>query len=317
MVPSVNSHESVAGNRSAGVLVGSGVKRLISLPLVLLALVAGLLAACGDDDPTTAVADESPSASDQPAIPADGLLVRVDRSGGFVPVDVAFADTPDVSIYGDGTVLTPGAMIMIYPGPALGSLQEAMLDAAAIEAIYAKADELGMLDGELDYGQPPVADAPDTIVTLVTESGTVEHRANALAEGADADPSAMSDEQRDNREKLLELVQAIDAAAASSLAGDGGGYEPVAYRVRAESGEVPPPSDVEGEPEPRVVDWPVDLLEPSQIRECTAFESDAARRIEELFADADQLTWFRDAEGATWRVMVRPVLPDEEACPEA
>lgn len=282
-------------------------KRLLSLPLVLL-----LLVACGDDDPTTAVADEAPT--EARAIPSEGLVVRVDRSGGFVPVEVAFSDTPDVSVYGDGTVLTPGAMIMIYPGPALPTLQESMLDDAAIEAIFAKADELGMLDGELDYGQPPVADAPDTIVTLVTESGTIEHRANALAEGVDADPSAMSDEQRANREKLVELVQAIDDAAASSLAADGEGYVPAAYRVRADAGEVPAPSDVEGEPEPRVVDWPVDLLAPAQIGECTAFESDAARHVEELFADADRLTWFRDAEGATWRVMVRPVLPDEEAC---
>jgi hypothetical protein len=237
------------------------VKRLISVPLVLI-LVAGV-AACGDDEPTSAVADGGDSTP-------DGLVVRVDRTGGFVPVDVAFTDTPEVSIYGDGRVLTPGAMIEIYPGPAYVPLQQTSLDDNAIAALVAKAEELGLAGEPLDYGQPPVADAPDTVVTIVTDEGTFEQRANALAEGVDAAPDAMTDEQRQNREKLLELVQAIDDAAASSMAADGSSYEPEAYRVHAEAGEPPAADPSSPEPQARLVEWPVELLAPAQIGSASA-----------------------------------------------
>ena len=55
---------------------------------------------------------EHPTGSDQ-------VVLRVADEGGFVPVDYMLSSMPSFSLYGDGTLITPGAQIDIYPGPAL------------------------------------------------------------------------------------------------------------------------------------------------------------------------------------------------------
>lgn len=282
-------------------------KRLLLL-LAVLAVLA-VAAGCGDDE-VTAVSDAPPG------VPGDGLVLRVDRTAGFTTPELAFAMVPSVSIYADGRVLTPGATIEIYPGPALVPVYDSTLDAGAIADLVALADELGLADEPLDFGQPPVADAGDTVVTIVTDDGAVEQVANALHEGTDADESALTGEQRENRERLLELVRAIEEAA---VAPDSGGVEPFvpdAYLARAST---VPPELLEGdpaseEPQPRFVEWPAELLPPADIGACTVFEADAAEHLGRLLAEADQLTYFTDAAGEPWRVTVRPVLPDESGC---
>lgn len=275
----------------------------IALLLASLLLVA---AACGDDGTT--------ASSDAPPPPADGLVIAVERSGGFVTPEMAFATVPSVSVYADGRVLAPGATIMIYPGPALVPLQETTIADGEVAELLALADELGLADEPLDYGQPPVADAPDTVVTISTASGTVEQRASALAEAGGpegaADPS-LTDDQREARRRLQELVEAVEGKAFDGSPASA--HEPHGYLARAVA-EDPAVAEGSDEPRPRVVDWPVDLLEPAQIGDCAAFEEDAARALESLFRDADQLTFFRDAGGRTWRVTVRPLLPHETGC---
>jgi hypothetical protein len=274
------------------------VKR-IPLLLVSLLLVA---AACGDDG-TTATADA-------PEPPADGLVIQVARAGGFVTPEMTFANLPSVSVYADGRVLAPGATIMIYPGPALVPLQETTISDAEVARLLELADELGLTGEPLDYGQPPVADAPDTIVTITTVSGSTEQRATALAEVDPADAS-LSDDQREARRRLQELVEAVEGQASDGSPASA--YEPDAYVARA-TAEEPQVDQGAEEPQPRFVEWPVDLLEPAQIGDCTMFAADAADALEALFRDADQLTYFTDADGATWRVTVRPVLPHESGC---
>lgn len=267
------------------------------IPLLLVA------AACGDDDETTTSAAAPPPA-------ADGLVLQVERSGGFVMADVAFSTVPSVSIYGDGRVLAPGATIMIFPGPVLVPLHETTIPEADVSELLELADELGLVGEPLDFGQPPVADAPDTVVTIRTAEGTTEQRAQALQEVDPSDPS-LTEEQRDARRRLQELVEAAERVAFSGE--EQGTYEPEAYAARAVE-EEPPTDPSSPDPQPRLVPWPVELLPPAEIGSCTVFESDAARQLEELFSEADQLTWFTDAEDRTWRVAVRPLLPHETGC---
>ena len=85
------------------------------LALPLLAVVAGLTAACGS---------EKVDVSDQPAggvsypTGADQPVVRLSTGGGFVPEGADFRTPPELLIMGDGTVYLPGAQIEIYPGAA-------------------------------------------------------------------------------------------------------------------------------------------------------------------------------------------------------
>lgn len=276
----------------------------ISLLVAALSLLAA--AACGDDGDTAATADAPPP-------PEGGLVIEIERSGGFVTPEMAFANVPSVSVYADGRVVSQGATIMIYPGPALVPLHETTISEDEVAELLAVADELGLTDEPLDYGEPPIADAPDTIVTIRTADGTVEHRAAALAEagGPGGEPTpGLTDDQQDARQRLQELVEAAELAGAE---GEPSTFEPAAYAARAVQ-EDPVVDEGAEEPQPRVVDWPVDLLEPAQIGDCTVFEDDAAAALEDLFRDADQLTYFTDADGDTWRVTIRAVLPHESGC---
>ena len=54
----------------------------------------------------------------------DHVLVRISSEGGFTPVEWTYTNFPVYSLFGDGTLVVPGAQIAIYPGPALpGDLQ--------------------------------------------------------------------------------------------------------------------------------------------------------------------------------------------------
>src|SRR5690349_11966562 len=79
------------------------------------------LAACSGGTELDTGADGS-STTAPPVGDADEVVVRVDVSGGFVPMDHAFRSVPSVTIYGNGLTITPGAVIAIYPGPALTPL---------------------------------------------------------------------------------------------------------------------------------------------------------------------------------------------------
>ena len=107
------------------------------LALPLLAVVAGLTAACG-----SAKVD----VSDQPAggvsYPTGAVqaVVRLSTGGGFVPEGADFRTPPDLLIMGDGTVYLPGAQIEIYPGPLLPAISTVTLDPDGLRAVLDAAD---------------------------------------------------------------------------------------------------------------------------------------------------------------------------------
>ncbi len=106
--------------------------------------------------------------------------MQIVMSGGFVPASYALTAIPSATVLGDGTVITSGPVPAIYPGPAIQPLQSTKVDTATVDGLVERAATLGLLDGPLDFGRPPVADAPDTEVTIVTGGETHRHAANAL-----------------------------------------------------------------------------------------------------------------------------------------
>jgi hypothetical protein len=288
-------------------------KHLITLVVVCaLALAA---AGCGDDAEPVEVGDGA--TGDGGEVAPDDVVVSVEVVGAFTTAEMAFQTMPSVVVYGDGTQFTPGAQIAIYPGPALPAVQRAQLSDEEVTAIVDAARDAGLDRQGVDYGQPPVADAGDTVVTVTIDGETYEHRATALglAEGlgGDLSGSALTDEQLENREALAGFVDQVtmlpDGAEAEL-------YEPDRYRLW-----VRPASEVDTGPvdedniEPRTVEWSVDgvTLEAS---DCLPVEGDDADAVGALLADADSLTRFDDGT-TSWAVVARPVLPHEPTCPDA
>ncbi|WP_326557295.1 hypothetical protein [Micromonospora sp. NBC_01796] len=94
-------------------------------------------------------------------------MLRIDHTGGFVPVETIPSRLPLVSIYGDGRVITLGPTTLAYPGPALPHLLQTVISADNVETLLEKAQEAGV-GTATDLGQPPVADVQNTRFTLAT-----------------------------------------------------------------------------------------------------------------------------------------------------
>lgn len=267
----------------------SRLRALAVLPLAL----ALALAACGDDG------DGAGGSAGRPGGLADDLFVEVVTDGGFVPVGFDFRMVPQVVVYADGTVVVPGAVPAIYPGPAVSPLATGRLDEATLADLVATAADAGLLDPGADMDLPPgqmIADAPTTTVRLVVDGG--EHRLVAPALG-------LASPETPTRTALADFVNRV-ANAATLAASDL--LDPVAYRVQR--------LDLDGgDPgvQPNTIDWPEGVTEPVPDK-CTAIVGEEADAFEAVLAGATEITRWRLADGTETGLAVRPVLAHETAC---
>lgn len=282
-----------------------------TLALVLLVALVGTAVACGDD---AQPAEVGAGSGGDGGLDPDEVVVSIELVGAFTTPEWTFQNLPTAVVYGDGTRLAVGPQTMIYPGAAVPPVLHDELTADDVEDIVAAARDAGLDAEDVDYGQPPVADAGDTLVTVNIDGRTYVHRATALglAEGGLGASDQLSDEQLAAREALAGFVSHVTGLAGSA--------EPEAYAADRYRLWVRPADEVDAGMEdddlgPRRTEWTVDAVS-LEASDCTPVEGEAATAVHALMAEADQLTRF-DAGGTTWSVVARPVLPHEPTCPEA
>ena len=275
------------------------------LALPLLAVVAGLTAACG-----SAKVD----VSDQPAggvsypTGADQAVVRLSTGGGFVPEGADFRTPPDLLITGDGTVYLPGAQIEIYPGPLLPAISTVTLDPDGLRAVLDAADAAGLLKPPPSYepasGAAQVADAPTTSLEINANGQTFDHRAYALGfqpNGVESTP------QRNALDRFVTQLKDLTALVGAEHLTADEVYTPERFGVIARPST---PEELAPTPDqitPEVVAWP-DAAPP--LASMTACTEVPAAAVGDTFDQANQLTRFSQA-GATYTVFVRVLLPGE------
>jgi hypothetical protein len=265
------------------------------IALALSLVLAASVAACGDDGDSTSTSGADPGSGGASA----ELVVQIVEGGGFVTPVIANSTVPQVTVLSDGTVLTPGVVTLIYPGPAVSPIQQATVEPAEVDALVEKARELGLLDGPLDFGQPAVSDAPTTTVTIVADGETHTQEAYALT----FEEGQLTDEQRANRAALAEFV----AAAQSTGVGDAI-WTPSSFVVTvvgpAES--VDPPQEAQ--------EWPVETTPPTDVSfGCTVVDGDDATALAAALEGANAATpWIIDGE--EYGVAIRPQLPGDAGC---
>lgn len=264
-------------------------RRLVAAVGVLVS-VAG---ACGQD--STGVGGDR---LERPTGAGD-VVVQVLVDGGFVPLEVALATVPATTVLGDGTVVTPAPTLAIYPGPALAPLQAATVDAATVDGLVARAAKLGLLAGAIDFGRPPVADAPNTTVTIVAGGQTHRHVAAALgiSDGATGGQA---------RRALKEFVSALEQLPPGDRA-----WEPTAIAVRVVGRYQADPQL----PQPPV-EWPLARvpIEAGSGASCMVVEGDEARVLHAALTRANARTPWLIA-GAARSVVFVPVVPGPQPCP--
>lgn len=267
--------------------------------LAAVAVCLGLVAAGCADEPGGGGAGSPPP--DRPTAP-DEVVVQLLVDGGFVPVEAAVRTVPAVTVLGDGTVLTPAAVPAIYPGPAIVPMQQVRIGAAEVDRLVALAADLGLLEAGLDLGDPPVADAPTTTVTVVAGGTTYVHAAYAL--GLDA--RALGRDVAANRRALQQFVDALHALPPGEepwvpdavVVGDLGPYraEPdLPQRPRAWPLATPPATGGEGVA-------------------CTLVEAPGSAVLLDALAEANERTpWVVD--GRPRSLAFRPLVPGQPGCP--
>lgn len=269
--------------------------RTPSLAAVAIALVAG---ACGPgEDPPTALTRPTG---------AGDVVVQVTLAGGFVPVDVALATVPIVTVLGDGAVITTAPVTAIYPGPAITPLQSVTVPAKTVDELVQRASDLGLLAGTLDFGRPPVADAPDTVVAITADGRTVRHSANALGMEGIGGPQGVSAEAAANRRKLQEFV-----AATQGLPPGQAGWTPPAVAVYSLGAYQPDPQLTQP-----ARTWPL-AKAPTTTGAgfpCTLVEgADAEALLRALAAANARTPWL--VNGSSFSLAFRPVVPGADGCP--
>jgi hypothetical protein len=270
-------------------------------------ILTAALAACGDD--SAGNGSGTGNGIDYPKSP-DAAVLRLGSEGGFVPVGFGFVNMPSLLISGDGLLYTPGAVAEIYPGPLVLPMGVRTISERGIQRVLRLADDAGLLAPPPDYfADVPVADAPDTVLSLNAAGGSFRHQANALGFQIDENGNPKAEPTKE-RQKLWEFVQLMGDPAKVVGAGQLGAeriWAPTEYRLQAREVTADEIAAVEGA---TVADWPAAAdVRLADAAECAQSSGNA---VATALTEAFQNTFFADA-GTTYAVSAAGLLPGE-AC---
>lgn len=268
----------------------------------------GLGGASGGGGPSPAIAHPT-GASD--------LVLRWEYRGGFVPFEYSLTRLPSFSLFGDGTAVTEGPQVEIYPGPAVPNLLATRITEDGVQAILRAARDAGLMSGDATYDFRCIADAPTTVFTVNAGGSSSTVAASALSEGQGECPGADAQAR-----SMLAAFQAklgdLRRWLPDGSIGPEEPFEPAAIRLYvgryAGQADLPqeaitwplaPPLDAFGTP---LTGQAAGL----QLR-CGVVAGDELPTLLPDLASANQLTPWR-SDGAEYRLLVRPLLPDEHGC---
>ena len=292
--------------------------RRIGVTIVALAVLA---TGCGrlNDGPGAGGSGGSGTATGAISHPtgAGEPVLRVEYQGGFVPYEFTLSSMPAWSLFGDGTLIVQGPQIEIYPQPALPSLVRTPITEDGVQAILAAAEDAGLMDGDANYGDRCIADAATTVFTTDANGSTSVVSAYALDVG---DPAGTcgGKEGLVARAALAEFQAKLGDLKSwlpQGSVGEETPFDPTEMRVYV----VP----YQGDPElpQKATGWPLDtqlsafgepLADGPEIR-CGVVTGEEFEEVYAAAQTANQLTpWL--SEGTTYRLVLRPLLPDEHTC---
>ncbi|MDP9259718.1 MAG: hypothetical protein M3Q31_24640 [Actinomycetota bacterium] len=245
------------------------------------------------------------------------VVLRMSSGGGFVAPQTNLRALPSFTLYGDGTVIVPGAVPQIFPGPAIDPLVRSKLDERQVQALLKRARRSGLLArGAIDYGDMGsvgVSDAPTT--TLVVNAGRRRVTRQAYALGIGVGSGRLTAKQVRARQALARFIAALP------LKLSGASYTPHAIAVYVAQSAAPAPAGA------RRVVWPLrsDLATAGKpaanglaYRCVTVGGTDVTTLLASLRTASAQSRWVvRGRANRTYQLVVRPLLPDEPGCPIA
>jgi hypothetical protein len=283
--------------------------RRFRIPLIAaLATFVVLLAACGGSSSVDSGAGDA-----TPGGGGDPLFVSIESGGGFASVGADVRMLPRAVVYADGASFTPAAEATMYPGSAVSSYVQGQLTEEQLDQLVEAASDAGLLaDEPPQIGDPNIADAPTTTITVVVDGQPHVTSVYALevpplpgSPAASALPG-LTDDQRAAREQIQAFVD-LTSELATKL--DGDLYPPERYRVLPIEPQEPVPGVT-----PDEADWPLPYVELVPMT-CVAVEGEQADELGAALAEASHITRWRTDDGQLFGLAVRPLLPHDPGCP--
>jgi hypothetical protein len=232
------------------------------------------------------------------------VLLMVKDEGGFVPVEFMVGQGPRLVLLRDGTLITPGPMIEIYPGPLVTNYQQSTLDEEMMLFVLEELDALDFdaIENEInDEAASSVADASTTVVTFYNQDGAHTFSVYALGFGMQVSDA-----------RVTILANLIDRISQVGFSGSGS-YDWEAMQVMAGVSQNPPDPEFS-----TTLPWPLsvaftDMVDTGFGWRCATFEGDESAALLEAFGQANQATQW-DESGTEYQIRVRPLFPGEEPC---
>ena len=262
------------------------------------------------DSSATPAPSATPFPSPSPAPNGDVAIVRIENVGGFMPPTFTLRRYPEVVLYADGRLITQGAQVAIYPGPALPALVQTQLTQHGVDQVLEWAREAGLVGPDRTLGQM-IPDAGQTNYTIVYPDGT---HVTSMGPGAGLgtpDPAIGAVQQ------FEQVLLDIRSWLPDDVVGDDVAYPWTRMWIIAN------PADPQNQPDPRPAtkDWPLGSLatfgDPMSFGDnyrCAVVEGDNVATLLPLLGDATESTlWHSD--DALYQVLFHPLLPDDEGCP--
>jgi hypothetical protein len=237
---------------------------------------------------------------------ADQIILRMDEGGGFVPMGIAMTQTPQFSLYGDGTVIYSTGFAGMNGQLTIPALKKAHMTEEQIGKLVRFAlEDGGLADAAERYEHPLVADAATTEFDI-DAAGTTKSVSVYAVGLTDRDQPDWQARTRFNRlaEALRNFQGDVDRGQATAM----GEYEPTSYRAVI----------VEGEVAGDQIDWPWPDLTPKDFPEdpTMGFRSkvispEMARRITSDPRGGYMGIGTTGPDGKMYTIALRPLLPDE------
>lgn len=252
------------------------------------------IGACASEEGPVLTAPSDPKA----------VVLSVRYEGGFAPPEFLLSRVPRFTLLADGTLISEGPQIMLFPGPFLPNLQSSRIDEETMQAVLAYVEGIGLPAIDLERNDEAalfIADAPDDVITYFDQGGAHVFSVYGLT---------IYEQFTDARVlQLRDLVRLLENASGTPT----GAYQGEKVQVIAGVSEFPAePGVANTKPWPLPVSFD-ELVEVFEGWKCGIFDGNDAQALLSFFGSANQATTW-DLDAVEYRLIGRPLLPGESGC---
>ena len=269
--------------------------------LVLLLLPLLFAAGCAPGERPGPPPVEAVPAHPRDAYGASEIVLRIGGHGGFVAPEMVATRLPEVTVYGDGRVITDRSGLTVRT-----------ISADAVQRLVTLAIAAGV-GGGADYGRPSIFDSPSTYFTVETDAGRLQSSVEGLtiSDGLSASQLAARAPLADLRNRVVDLGATLGDDAGPETA-----YQPTAVAaVSRPWGEVAAQQPERAWPGPALPGQPLPVIAlrgPDDLSCVDVTGADVPTALAEAGVASEGTPW--TWAGARYRVWLRPLLPEERGC---